>query len=749
MGWVAWAIRAFAQSSVSRAADAATQLDCQVVMQALEDVHRKLFLLNEYNPMAVMELNTSCEVIGWNPAAEKLFGYSESEVRGRQIFDITVPDVARVQVEQVINALFASTGGERSINQNRTKSGKVITCEWCNMPVLNAQGEITSIVSMAIDITDRILAERKIQESEAFLNNVLNGTSELIFVKDDQHRWVLLNDAFCEALGQPREMLLGKSDYDFLPKAEADVFWERDHFVLTTGSEDIHEETLTDSSGQTQLISTKKSLFQDAAGHKYLIGIIRDMTEVKQAELSLQQAKADLELRVTARTQELQATIAQLQQEICDRQRAEKELRESKQLLQTVFDTLPQRVFWKDRDLNYIGCNKLFAQDGGLERPEQVIGKSDFELVWRHYADRYRAEDRAVIESNMPYLNFEECHVIDEGEIWVRASKIPLRNEAHEVIGVFGVFEDITDRKQAEETLRQSEAQLRQQTLDLEQTLHELQDTQAQLIQSEKMSSLGQLVAGVAHEINNPVGFISGNLNHADKSIKSLLRLIDLYQQRYPHPVVEIQQEIKAIDLDFLMADLPKLITSMRVGADRIQGIVASLRTFSRMDEADMKSVNIHEGIDSTLMILQSRLKASPNREAIAVLKEYGHLPLIECYAGQLNQVFMNLLTNAVDALEEYRRSSPVIQICTSMLDSQHICIRVIDNGGGMTEAVQKRLFDPFFTTKPVGKGTGMGLSISYQIITERHGGSLQCFSSPGQGAEFVVNIPIQQESAL
>jgi len=237
--------------------------------------------------------------------------------------------------------------------------------------------------------------------------------------------------------------------------------------------------------------------------------------------------------------------------------------------------------------------------------------------------------------------------------------------------------------------------------------------------------------------------------------VSELLDLLELYQQEYSTPTATIRDKIEAIDLEFLLEDLPKLLSSMKVGSERIQAIVASLRTFSRMDEAEVKAVDIHEGIDSTLMILQSRLKGKPERAEIAVIKTYGDLPLVECYAGQLNQVFMNILSNAIDALEENidgarktgdrEPDAPLIQIRTELLTSNRLLIAIADNGSGIPDSVQKRLFDPFFTTKEVGKGTGMGLSISYQIITEKHGGSLECVSAPRQGAEFRIEIPITQ----
>jgi two-component system, NtrC family, sensor kinase len=287
----------------------------------------------------------------------------------------------------------------------------------------------------------------------------------------------------------------------------------------------------------------------------------------------------------------------------------------------------------------------------------------------------------------------------------------------------------------------------------LVQLQQEVEQLAVQLVQSEKMSSLGQLLAGVAHEINNPVNFIDANLTYANNYAQDLLRLLQLYQKHYPQPVREIQNESENIDLEFLIADFPKLLNSMQVGASRITEIVLSLRNFSRIDEAECKSVDIHEGIDNTLMILSNRLKDKHKNSAIEVVKEYGELPLVECYPGQLNQVFMNILANAIDALEESISSEktqskkPQIRLRTEITKDKQVIIRIADNGSGIPENSQKRLFDPFFTTKPAGKGTGLGLSISYKIITETHQGKLQCFSQLGQGTEFVITIPQQQKN--
>ena len=284
---------------------------------------------------------------------------------------------------------------------------------------------------------------------------------------------------------------------------------------------------------------------------------------------------------------------------------------------------------------------------------------------------------------------------------------------------------------------------------ELKELLQELQQTQLQLVQTEKMSSLGRLVAGVAHEINNPVNFISGNVEYAGDYFQDLFDLISLYQTEYSSPTAEIEEALEDMDLDFIAQDLPKLLNSMKIGSERLRKIVLSLRNFSRLDESTVKEVDIHTGIESTLMILEHRLKSQGACSEIRVAKEYGNLPLIECYAGQLNQVFMNILANAIDALEDSIRAgqlkdrSPMVSIKTVQVDTQWITIHIADNGPGITPDIQNRLFDPFFTTKPVGKGTGLGLSISYQIICEKHGGYLLCSSEEEKGAEFIIKLPV------
>ena len=372
--------------------------------------------------------------------------------------------------------------------------------------------------------------------------------------------------------------------------------------------------------------------------------------------------------------------------------------------------------------------------------PAEMVGKTIHEVLPKKFADYFLSHIQQALTTKKT-VKLEYSLPIGDKEVWFEGSIAAMGEST-----VVCVARDISERKSMEN-------QLREQKENLEIILQELKFTQAQMLQSEKMSSLGQLVAGVAHEINNPASFIHGNLTHVEEYSQDLLKLANFYQQPDINQV-ELEELLDEIDLEFIQQDLPKIIKSMRIGTRRIREIVLSLRNFSRMDEAEFKSVNIHSGIDSTIMILQHRLKEKTERPAIEIIKNYGNLPLIECYAGQLNQVFMNILANGIDAIEEKNlhqtfeeiQTNPnQIIIATSIINNNWLQIAIADNGIGMTEEVQKQIFNPFFTTKPVGSGTGMGMSISYQIIVEKHCGELKCFSTPNRGTEFIIQIPIHQ----
>ena len=377
---------------------------------------------------------------------------------------------------------------------------------------------------------------------------------------------------------------------------------------------------------------------------------------------------------------------------------------------------------------------------------------------------------KAELWMNRPSPNSTFQDTYDHHGQWVSIQASPLYSIAGHISGGVAIVRDITTQKQAAELLLQSSMDAQEQAYELSQSLKQLQQTQAQLIQTEKMASLGQLVAGVAHEINNPISFIYGNLTHLKDYTQGLSALIEVYRQglqddqHLSKPMKAHAKVVKALeeelDLDFILADLPKVLHSMHNGADRVRNIVRSLRQFSRLDETEFKLVDLHEGLDSTLSILHNSLMGTEERGAIRVQKNYGMLPQVECFASQINQVFLEIIRNAIDALNarylvqstleniagpEFESSyKPQVTITTECLNESHVEIRITDNGMGIEEDIRSKIFDPFFTTKPVGQGTGLGLSTCYQIVTMNHKGQLHCLSALNRGSSFIIELPIR-----
>ena len=609
------------------------------------------------------------------------------------------------------------------------------------IPLHDIQGNVIGILGSYEDITERKKIERILFEQEQFLHNIYDGVEHLIFVvnvlENGEFRYAGWNLQTAKATGTSTQNAINKSPQEVFGDVQGTAIHQRYESCIKTGKSITYEECLNFDGTDTWWLTTINPL-KDKQGVIYcLVGTTFNITSHKQTELTLKQ-----QTRLSTFRAAINSTLV-VNNDLRDI------LQHCTQIMVDYLDAAFARIWTLNSEENML---ELQASAGMYTHIDGAhgcvpVGKYKIGLI---------AQERQPHLTNSvqtdPRVGDKEW-AKREGMVAFAGYPLMVGDELVGVIAMFSRHELSASILQelsfvANEislgiSRKQAVMEIQQQAEDLKQAFERLQSTQAQLIQTEKMSGLGQMVAGVAHEINNPVNFIHGNLTPANEYIQDLLGLLELYQQYYPDPAEEITEEMTAIELDFLKEDLPRLLYSMKEGTRRIREIILSLRNFSRLDEAEFKEIDIHEGIDSTLMILHHRLKAKSDCPEIQVTKEYNQIPLVECYPSQLNQVLMNILVNAIDVMETI--TNPCIHISTQLIDNNWIAIHIKDNGPGIDQETLTKLFDPFFTTKDVGKGTGLGLSISYQIVVDKHGGKLLCESAPGQGTEFMIQLPILQ----
>jgi len=580
-------------------------------------------------------------------------------------------------------------------------------------PAYNAEGQILWLDGVMFDITDRKQAELTLQQ----VTQAVDSASDAIAIANLEGYSIYHNLAFIQRYGYTVEELNNSGGPAVIYTKYQEL--RKLFIVLRKGLSWNGEIQLKAKNGEIIETQLRADCIKDSSNQPIgMMAIIADLTELKRTESALKLSQERLQLAMFG------SLLGLWDWNIATGE--------------TYFDSQWKAMLgYEENEIK----NSVKSWEDLLHSEDKVTVMAALNLHFEGKTNIYQVEFRMFNKSG----NWQ----------WIMAlGKVVEYDEWGAPLRMNGTHQDISDRKQAELALQESEARERSKAVELEVAINQLRTTQSQLVQNEKMVSLGQLVAGVAHEINNPVSFIHGNLAPARSYTLNLLDLIKTYQYHYPSPATGVLDKIQEIDLDYMTEDLPKIFNSMRVGTDRIVEIVKSLRNFSRLDESAGKSVNIHEGIDSTLMILQNRLKSHSSRPGIQVIKDYQQLPNVECFPGQLNQVFMNILINAIDALEERDKEREIeecdrhpstITIRTYLAAGGFIAVSIADNGRGIPESVKSRLFDPFFTTKPVGKGTGLGLSISHSIIVDRHGGKLSCISTVGEGSEFLVEIPVQQ----
>ncbi|MDJ0555167.1 MAG: PAS domain S-box protein [Microcoleaceae cyanobacterium MO_207.B10] len=752
------------------------------VEEELQKSQQKLQLIINTIPQSIFWKNQDLIYQGCNDSFAKKAGLKyPAEIVGKTDDDLPWTAAENQHYRRIDQQVIQSnTPQQQVIETQLTAQGEQIWLETNKVPLHNQHGQIIGILGIYKDITEHIKIQEKLSQQQQTLRAIIDNAPIWIWMTDINGKMQFVNKTLCKDIGIPESKVLDNEQfYQIIVEKEDDEISKDNPIFLTQDISDSLETTVTFVDGKKHNLKIIKVQIKDDTSEVIgLMCLALDITESKQAQQKLQESET--KFRQIARHEELFNYLANQIRNSLD--------------LDRILDTTVHQV----RSLLKVDrCYFLWYSFSNIRNPNEAESRyqDNWEIVNESKAEnlpsllgRYTTEQVgtwALKFLQLEIIRINDTNLLSDTKMWnflvtlgmtsflsvpiqTQSGKIGVLTCGHhhsirnwpdsEVELLKGVTDQLAiaiDQAELYNQTREVASQAKAQAQELSKALKKLQQAQTQLIQTEKMSSLGQMVAGIAHEINNPINFISANVIYAEQYTQDLLSLIHLYQQNYPQQNTIIQNHIEAIELNYLTEDLPKILTSMKVGADRICDIVLSLRNFSRLDESDVKSVDIHQGIESTLLILQNKLREKPGEKAIELIKDYQPLPQVECYVSQINQVFMNILANAIDALATKRskklnsdisESLPTITIQTKIISSQQVAIIIGDNGIGMTETVYNKIFDPFFTTKPVGSGTGLGLSISYQIIVDRHKGKLECNSILGQGAEFMIKIPISQK---
>jgi PAS domain S-box-containing protein len=731
------------------------------IEEAYRQSERRLRMALEVSAMSVWTWDATTDHMTWSNGAEAVLG--DLPANGCQTFSdyleyIYPEDRARLQ--DVVN-LTLNQGGDYQVEyrvlcpDGRTRWVGERGGLW-----RDADGLMMGLAGTLMDITERKAAEAALQDSESRYRTLLTNIPGAVYRRQADDRGAILfhSEAIADLTGYGHNHAIHSEAANLiLPEDWPRVAAGIQQAIAQQQPYDL-EYRIRYAEGQERWVQDKgQPVFNGDGTVRWLDGVLTDITRRKESESRYREIarREALINRISAQIRESLQLKVILQTAV---QAIRSQLKTDRVVVYRFREDWHGQVVVEDvsepwvSTLGEMGADNCFPNgyaeyyESGRVRAIDDVAIADLDDCHRDYLQSLQVKANLIVPILIQnrlwgLLIAHECR---QPRHWT-GSEIELLLSLAGQVGVAISQSDLYYQATRNAARAQRQAQ------ELETALVKLQRTQAQLVQTEKMSSLGQLVAGVAHEINNPVSFIDGNLSHAWEYAQDLLDLVNLYQRSYPEPHAAIDAARQRVDLDFLVEDFPKLLESMRVGADRIKNIVTSLRTFSRMDEAEIKPVQLQDGLNSTLMILQHRLKANGDRPTIAVHQHHADLSPVECYAGQLNQVFMNLISNAIDALEnaieETGLDHPEITITTREEEGDQVCITIADNGPGIPPEQQARIFEPFYTTKPVGKGTGIGLSISYQIISDRHHGTLTCQSTPGTGTEFTITIPKHQGS--